>query len=47
MLYGAPPQPARILQSFLPVLGAENLVVDRAAAFARAGAIQSVLESEK
>jgi SulP family sulfate permease len=46
VLYGAPPQPRRILQSFLPVLGAENLVADRAAAFARAAEIQSVLESE-
>jgi hypothetical protein len=36
ILYGAPEQPERILQSLLPVLGAENLLPDRESAFRRA-----------
>jgi len=36
ILYGAAPQPERILQSLLPVLGAENLLPDRESAFRRA-----------
>ncbi len=36
ILYGAPAQPERILQSLLPVLGAENLLPDRESAFRRA-----------
>ncbi|MEO8358739.1 MAG: SulP family inorganic anion transporter [Vicinamibacteria bacterium] len=36
LLYGAPPQPARVLQALLPVLGADNVLADREAAFARA-----------
>ena len=36
ILYGAPAQPERVLQSLLPVLGAENLLPDRESAFRRA-----------
>ncbi len=36
VLYGAPEQPARILQNLLPVLGGDNLLPDREAAFRRA-----------
>lgn len=36
ILYGAPEQPARVLQSLLPVLGKENLLPDRESAFRRA-----------
>ncbi len=36
ILYGAPDQPARVLQSLLPVLGEENLLPDRPSAFRRA-----------
>ena len=36
ILYGAPAQPARVLQALLPVLGVENLLPDREAAFRRA-----------
>jgi SulP family sulfate permease len=36
ILYGAAPQPERVLQSLLPVLGAENLLPDRESAFRRA-----------
>ena len=39
VLYGAPPQPHRVLQSMLPILGSENLLPDRAAAFARARSV--------
>ena len=33
ILYGAPEQPARVLQALLPVLGKENLLLDRESAF--------------
>jgi SulP family sulfate permease len=36
ILYGAPAQPERVLQSLLPVLGAGNLLPDRESAFRRA-----------
>ena len=39
ILYGAPEQPARVLQALLPVLGKENLLPDRESAFRRAKAL--------
>lgn len=39
VLYGAPPQPARVLRSLLPVLGEANLVETREAAVERARAL--------
>lgn len=39
ILYGAPAQPARVLQSLHPVLGEENILKDRDTAFLRARTI--------
>jgi len=39
ILYGAPEQPARVLQSLHPVLGEENILKDRDTAFLRARTI--------
>ena len=46
ILYGAPEQPARVLQALLPVLGKENLLPDRESAFRQAKSLLGEQASE-
>ena len=45
ILYGAAPQPARVLRALAPVLGEENLLPDRESAFRRARLLLDVGDS--